>query len=70
MSKIKIIEFSILFLILNNFDLVEKKLEELSNIEFHDQKNESFKMTLINLISEGGDIETFNSKIKLDYEKI
>ena len=69
LSKIKIIEFSILFLILNNFDLVEKKLEELSNIEFHDQKNESFKMTLINLISEGGDIETFNSKIKLDYEK-
>ena len=69
LSKIKIIEFSILFLILNNFDLVEKKLEELSNIEFHDQKNESFKMTLINLISEGGDIETINSKIKLDYQR-
>ena len=43
LSKIQIIEFSILFIILNYFDIALKKLEDLSEIEFLSEKNESLK---------------------------
>ena len=34
LSKIQILEYSILFIILNNFSLAKKKLEDISNLEF------------------------------------
>ena len=42
LSKIQIIEFSILFIILNYFKFASKKIEDLSEIEFLSDKNESF----------------------------
>ena len=38
LSKIQIIEFSILFIILNNLEIASKKLEELSQINFYLKK--------------------------------
>ena len=43
LSKIQIIEFSILFLVLNYLNLAIKRLEALSSMEFLDEKNENLK---------------------------
>ena len=70
LSKIQIIEFSILFIILNYPNLVSKKIEELSEIEFLSEKNESLKNVFITSLTEGNDIEILNSKINDDYDKL
>ena len=70
LSKIQIIEFSILFIILNYLDLTLKKIEELSEIEFVAEKNEGLKSTIISSLSEGNDREVLSSKINKNYEKI
>jgi DNA primase len=70
LSKIQIIEFSILFIILNYLDLTSKKIEELSEIEFIAEKNEGLKSTIITSLSEGNDKEVLSSKINTNYEKI
>ena len=51
LSKTQIIEFSILFIVLNYFEIASKKLEELSEIEFISEKNESLKNTIITALS-------------------
>ncbi len=70
LSKIQIIEFSILFIILNNLELASKKIEELSDIEFLAEKNQSLKSLVITSLTEGNDRDTINSKINISYEKI
>tara|TARA_Y100000768_G_scaffold94241_2_gene68355 strand:- start:1942 stop:3729 length:1788 start_codon:yes stop_codon:yes gene_type:complete len=70
LSKIQIIEFSILFIILNNLELASKKIEELSDIEFLAEKNQSLKSLIITSLTEGNDRDTINSKINISYEKI
>ena len=70
LSKVQIIEFSILFIILNYLDLTSKKIEELSEIEFIAEKNEGLKSTIITSLSEGNDKEVLSSKINTNYEKI
>merc|ERR1711966_234740 len=47
LSKTQIIEFSILFIILNYFEVASKKIEELSEIQFFSEKNENLKNTII-----------------------
>mgnify|MGYP001458071234 CR=1 FL=1 len=70
LSKIQIIEFSILFIILNYLEIAEKKMEELSKIEFLSEKNESLKNVIITSIIEGNDKEAINQKINTGYDKI
>ena len=70
LSKIQIIEFSILFIILEYFDLVSDKTEELSNIEFISEKNNSLKYIILNSLNTGMNKDLLNSKIKMDYAKI
>ena len=70
LSKIQIIEFSILFIILNYLEIAEKKMEELSKIEFLSEKNESLKNVIITSITEGNDKEAINQKIDTGYDKI
>ena len=64
LSKTQIIECSILFIIFNYFEIASKKLEELSEIEFISEKNESLKNTIINALSNN------NSKNDSALEKI
>jgi len=64
LSKTQIIELSILFIALNYFEIVSKKLEELSEIEFISEKNESLKNTIITALSNS------NSKNDNALEKI
>ena len=46
------------------------KLEELSEIEFVSEKNESLKNALIKLISEGNEKSELQNKIHQDYKKV
>ena len=69
LSKIQIIEFSILFIALNYTKIITKRLEELSNIKFLAEKNHNFKMNIVNLLERGHDNVSIQSKINsLDQE--
>jgi len=70
LSKTQIIEFSILFIILNYFEIASKKLEELSEIEFLSEKNESLKNIIISLLNEGKDKIEIHTKIDFEYKKL
>ena len=69
LSKIQIVEFSILFIILNHFELASKKKEELSKIVFLSEKNENLKNIILKSISEG-DIKSINLKIDTEHGNI
>jgi len=69
LSKTQIIEFSILFIILNYFKIASEKLEELSEIEFLSEKNEIFKNTIIEGLTEGNH-DDIHVKINTEYKKL
>ena len=69
-SKIQIKEFSILFIMLNYLDIALKKIEDLSEIVFLSDKNESLKKLLISLILEKNNKENIESKISANYKKL
>tara|TARA_B100001093_G_scaffold484474_1_gene517921 strand:- start:266 stop:1048 length:783 start_codon:yes stop_codon:yes gene_type:complete len=69
-SKIQIIEFSILYIVLNYIQITSKKLEELSEIEFLSDKNESLKNTIITALSEGSSKENIQNKVDAEYKKL
>ena len=68
LSKNQIIEFSILFIILNYFEIASKKLEELSEIEFLSDKSESLKNILISSMTEGTINDDTSKKIDREYK--
>ena len=70
LSKIQIVEFSILFIILNYLHIAVKKLEELSEIVFLSEKNESLKTIIISSTSNEGEKENIRLKIKDKYSQI
>ena len=70
LSRIQIIEFSILFIILNYLEIASKRLEELSELVFLAEKNESLKKTIISSLSEGNDKEVISETINAGYAKI
>ena len=69
-KKIQIIEFSILFIILNYLDIASKKLENLSELKFLAEKNESLKKEITDYLIEGNELELINKKINTVYDKI
>ena len=69
-SKIQIKEFSVLFIMLNYFDLALEKIEEISEINFLSEKNESLKKLIITSLLNGDDEKTIKSKISVDYKKL
>jgi len=70
LSKIQIIESSILFIILNYLEIASKKLEELSEIEFLSEKNENLKKSIISSLANSGDKDSLLSKVNDEYEKL
>ena len=70
LSRIQIIEFSILYIILNFLEIASKKLEKLSEIEFLSEKNESLKNAITAYLIEGDDELVISEKIKTGYKKI
>ncbi len=69
-SKIQIIEFSILFIMLNYSDVASKKIEEISSITFLSEKNENLKKLIIDSLLQGDDQNAIQSKINFDYKKL
>jgi len=55
---------------LNYLDIASKKLEELSEIKFLAEKNESLKNMIITSLTEGNKIEDINSKVNTGHDKI
>jgi len=55
---------------LNYFDIALKKAEDISEITFLSEKNESLKKLIISLLLEGDDQESIKSKISVDYKKL
>jgi len=70
LSKIQIIEFSILFIIINYFEIASQKIEELSEIEFLSEKNESLKNTIINELSNTQNEHEIRKKINDEYKEL
>ena len=70
LSKIQIIEFSILFIIINYLEIAQKKLEELSEIELFSEKNQNLKSDIINALTEGKEKELIYSKINIENETL
>ena len=70
LSKSQFIEFSILFLIINYFNISSKRLEELSQIEFVSEKNESLKKTIISAYNSKNDESTVRAQIEQDYKNL
>ena len=70
LSRIQIIEFSVLFIILNYLDIASKKLEDLSEVEFLSEKNENLKKEIIANLIDGNDKEEINKRINSSYQKI
>jgi DNA primase len=70
LSKIQIIEFSILFIIINYFEIAYQKIEELSEIEFLSEKNESLKNTIINELSNTQNEHEIRKKINDEYKEL
>ena len=68
LSKIQILEISILFLVLNYINITSKKLEELSKIIFETKDYEDLKNIIIKYISEGKDKFEISSQIKERYQ--
>jgi DNA primase len=70
LSKTQIIEFSILFIILNYFEIASKKIEELSEIEFLSEKNENLKNAIIAAHTEGENKDDMQKKINNEYKDL
>ena len=69
LSKIQIIESSILYLLMNYIEIASKKIEELTKIKFFSEKNENLKSFILDSLAEGNDKKTINLKIKVSYDK-
>ena len=70
LSKIQIIEFSILYIILNYLEISSKKIEQLNEIRFVSEKNEILKNLIINLISQSDEDPETKVKINQEYDNI
>jgi len=70
LSKTQIVEFSILFIILNYFEIASKKLEELSEIKFLSDKNEKFKNTIIATLMDENSKDDMQKMINNEYKDL
>jgi DNA primase len=70
LSKTQIIEFSILFIILNYSEIASKKLNELLEIEFISEKNENFKNEIAAALTVGINKDDMQEKIKVEYKNL
>ena len=70
LSRNQILEFSILYIILNNVEIALKKTEELSDLIFISEKNEILKNEIIQLLSQGIKKNELELKINRDYNNL
>ncbi len=69
-SKIQIIEFSLLFIVLNYFENISHKVDDLSDLLFEDEINENLKNTIISLFLSGKNQTEVLGEIGIEYKKL
>ena len=69
-TKIQIIEFSLLYIILNHPKVSSNKLEELSNMDFLDQKNQKLKQDIVNHLLERSNQNDTNFTVSNKFKTI
>tara|TARA_B100001248_G_scaffold7171_1_gene4950 strand:- start:1896 stop:3683 length:1788 start_codon:yes stop_codon:yes gene_type:complete len=69
LSKILILEYSILFIVLNYFEITLKKIEELTETEFLTPKNQNLKNMIIKSISEGKSKEELSLNLNEEHKQ-
>jgi DNA primase len=69
-TKIQIIEFSLLYIILNYPKVSSNKLEELSNMDFLDQKNQKLKQDIVNHLLERSNQNDTNFTVSNKFKTI
>ena len=69
-TKIQIIEFSLLYIILNHPKVSSNKLEELSNMDFLDQKNQKLKQDIVNHLLERSNQNDTNLTVSNKFKTI
>ncbi len=69
-SKTQILEFSILFIILNHYEIASNKLEDLNDLKFISEKNQMLKTTIISSIADGKTVTEAQSTIKKGYAEL
>jgi len=70
LSKTQILELSILFIILNYFEITLKKIEELSEIHFFSDKNEKLKNSIIDTLTEKSNKDFIQNKLNSEYKDL
>jgi len=70
LSKTQILELSILFIILNYFEIALKKIEELSEIHFFSDKNEKLKNSIIDTLTEKSNKDFTQNKLNSEYKDL
>ena len=69
-SKIQLKEFSILYIMLNYFDITFQKISDLSKVKFETSVNESLKNDIIKVLQSEEDKNSIKSKIFKEHEKL
>ena len=69
-TKIQIIEFSLLYIILNHPKVSSNKFEELSNMDFLDQKNQKLKQDIVNHLLERSNQNDTNLTVSNKFKTI
>ena len=70
LSKTQILELSILFIILNYFEIASKKIEELSEVHFFSDKNEKLKNSIIDSLTEKSNKDFIQEKLNSEYKDL
>ena len=70
LSKNQIVEFSLLFIMLNHLKLCSRRIEEISDLELISEKNQSLKNSIIELLSVGNNEDELKEKIDINYQKL
>ena len=69
-SKLEIIEFSILYIILNHANIASNKIEVLSQLDFFSEKNNDLKNEIIKFLTKENDINSLKSNINESYNDL
>ncbi len=69
-SKIQIKEFSLLYIMLNHFDITLDKASDLSEIDFLSEKNQNLKNLILSLLTEGLDGNSIKLKINTEFKML
>ncbi len=70
LSKIQIKEYSVLYIMVNYLSLTAKKIEEISEITFLDDKNESIKKLIIQLLLSETNYQEIIVQLKEKFENL